>query len=52
VAVVLGALILSEPVTGSMIAAGVVIVLGVALVVSTERRRKAEVIPEPEPTPA
>ncbi|MDP9847515.1 EamA family transporter [Streptosporangium lutulentum] len=42
VAVVLGALILSEPVTTSMIAAGVVIVLGVALVVSTERRRKAE----------
>ncbi|WSA16915.1 EamA family transporter [Streptosporangium subroseum] len=51
VAVVLGALILSEPVTGSMIAAGVVIVLGVALVVSTERRRKAEIVPEPEPTP-
>jgi drug/metabolite transporter (DMT)-like permease len=49
VAVVLGALILSEPVTGSMVAAGVVIVLGVALVVSTERRRKAEVVPEPTP---
>jgi drug/metabolite transporter (DMT)-like permease len=51
VAVILGALILSEPVTGSMVAAGVVIVLGVALVVSTERRRKAEIVPEPEPTP-
>ncbi|MEV6861787.1 EamA family transporter [Streptosporangium subroseum] len=51
VAVVLGALILSEPVTTSMVAAGVVIVLGVALVVSTERRRKAEIVPEPEPTP-
>ncbi|GII01660.1 EamA family transporter [Planobispora takensis] len=41
VAVLLGALVLSEPVTGSMIAAGLVIVLGVALVVSTERRRPA-----------
>ncbi|MGC5009561.1 EamA family transporter [Streptosporangium sp. DT93] len=41
VAVLLGALVLSEPVTGSMVAAGVVIVIGVALVVSTERRGKA-----------
>ncbi|GIH93995.1 EamA family transporter [Planobispora siamensis] len=41
VAVILGALVLSEPVTGSMVAAGLVIVLGVALVVSTERRRPA-----------
>ncbi|GGS61836.1 drug/metabolite exporter YedA [Planobispora rosea] len=41
VAVVLGALILSEPVTGSMVTAGLVIVVGVALVVSTERRRQA-----------
>ncbi|GAA4181882.1 drug/metabolite exporter YedA [Streptosporangium oxazolinicum] len=52
VAVVLGALVLSEPVTGSMVAAGVVIVVGVALVVSTERRRKPEPVPEPEPAPA
>ncbi|MEU4832372.1 EamA family transporter [Streptosporangium sp. NPDC023615] len=41
VAVLLGALVLSEPVTGSMVAAGVVIVIGVALVVSTERRGNA-----------
>ncbi|WP_307845180.1 EamA family transporter [Planomonospora sp. ID67723] len=44
VAVALGALILGEPVTGSMVAAGLVIVVGVALVVSTERRR--QVVPE------
>ncbi|GAA3443436.1 EamA family transporter [Planomonospora venezuelensis] len=50
VAVVLGALILSEPVTGSMVAAGLVIVVGVALVVSTERRRRA--VPEEEREPA
>ncbi|MEU8205376.1 EamA family transporter [Streptosporangium sp. NPDC049046] len=53
VAVVLGALVLSEPVTGSMVAAGVVIVVGVALVVSTERRKKPEPAePRPEPEPA
>ncbi|MEV4376521.1 EamA family transporter [Streptosporangium sp. NPDC049644] len=49
VAVVLGALVLSEEVTGSMIAGGLVIVLGVALVVSTERRRKPEPVSGPEP---
>ncbi|MER5426006.1 EamA family transporter [Streptosporangium roseum] len=49
VAVVLGALVLSEPVTTSMVAAGLVIVLGVALVVSTERRRNA---PTKEKEPA
>ncbi|MFD8556481.1 EamA family transporter [Streptosporangium canum] len=48
VAVALGALVLSEPVTTSMVAAGLVIVLGVALVVSTERRRNAP-IGEKEP---
>ncbi|MEU8377832.1 EamA family transporter [Streptosporangium sp. NPDC048865] len=52
VAVVLGALVLSEPVTGSMIAAGVVIVIGVALVVSTERRKRPEPVPETKPEPA
>jgi drug/metabolite transporter (DMT)-like permease len=55
VAVALGALVLSEPVTGSMVAAGLVIVVGVALVVSTERRgRRAapEQEAEPEPAPA
>ncbi|WP_030916127.1 EamA family transporter [Streptosporangium amethystogenes] len=49
VAVMLGALVLSEEVTGSMIAGGLVIVLGVALVVSTERRRKPEPVSGPEP---
>ncbi|MEV4749789.1 EamA family transporter [Streptosporangium sp. NPDC049248] len=49
VAVVLGALVLSEEVTGSMIVGGLVIVLGVALVVSTERRRKPEPVSGPEP---
>ncbi|WP_326646493.1 EamA family transporter [Streptosporangium sp. NBC_01755] len=50
VAVVLGALVLSEEVTGSMIAGGMVIVLGVALVVSTERRKKKpEPVSGPEP---
>ncbi|GHH72012.1 drug/metabolite exporter YedA [Streptosporangium violaceochromogenes] len=38
VAVLLGAIALGEAVTGSMVAAGLVIVAGVALVVSTERR--------------
>ncbi|GAT67905.1 EamA family transporter [Planomonospora sp. ID91781] len=53
VAVALGALVLSEPVTGSMVAAGLVIVVGVALVVSTERRgRRAVPEQEAEPEPA
>jgi drug/metabolite transporter (DMT)-like permease len=39
VAVFLGVVILGERATGSMIVGGLVIVLGVALVVSTERRR-------------
>ncbi|MEV7801608.1 EamA family transporter [Microbispora sp. NPDC088329] len=41
VAVILGAAILSEPVTGAMLVAGALIVVGVALVVSTERRKRA-----------
>jgi drug/metabolite transporter (DMT)-like permease len=49
VAVLLGALILSEQVTASMIVAGLLIVLGVALVVSTERRRPRPVVPVAEP---
>ncbi|WP_203968838.1 EamA family transporter, partial [Sphaerisporangium melleum] len=40
VAVLLGALVLHEQVTTQMLAGGLVIVLGVALVVSTERRRR------------
>ncbi len=41
VAVVLGALLLSEPITGQVLLGGAVIVLGVAVVVSTERRHRA-----------
>ncbi|MCG5217579.1 EamA family transporter [Streptosporangium soli] len=41
VAVLLGVLILGEHVTAPMIVAGLVIVVGVALVVSTERRRRS-----------
>lgn len=37
VAVVLGAIILAEPVTGPMLAGGLIVVAGVALVVSVER---------------
>ncbi|GAA3108317.1 drug/metabolite exporter YedA [Streptosporangium carneum] len=51
VAVLLGALVLGEPVTGSMVVAGLVIVVGVALVVSTERGKKAQETPEEEPAP-
>ncbi|MFI6484843.1 EamA family transporter [Nonomuraea sp. NPDC050663] len=43
VAVVLGALMLSEPVTPQILAGGLVIVVGVALVISTERRSKRPV---------
>ncbi|MCA2227662.1 EamA family transporter [Nonomuraea aurantiaca] len=42
VAVLLGALVVSEQVTWQIMLGGVVILLGVALVVSTERRPKAE----------
>lgn len=45
VAVVLGALVLSEPVTPQVLLGGLVIVVGVALVISTERRPK----PAPDP---
>jgi drug/metabolite transporter (DMT)-like permease len=51
VAVLLGVVILGEQVTAGMLAAGVVIVLGVALVVSTERRKPAAP-PAPEPEAA
>jgi drug/metabolite transporter (DMT)-like permease len=39
VAVMLGALVLSEPITPRIIVGGVIILIGVALVISTERRR-------------
>ncbi|MCX6396829.1 MAG: EamA family transporter [Propionibacteriales bacterium] len=41
VAVLLGALILDEPVTGPVVVGGVVIVIAVALVISVERSRRA-----------
>lgn len=60
VAVILGAVVLAEPVTTTMLVAGALIVAGVALVVSTERRGTparspspgagSERLPEPEPT--
>lgn len=40
VAVVLGAVVLAEPVTGAVLAGGAIVVLGVALVVSAERPRR------------
>ena len=40
VAVLLGALVLAEPVTGAVVAGGAIVVLGVALVVSAERARQ------------
>ena len=41
VAVALGALFVAEPITGRVVLGGAVIVVGVALVVSTERPRSA-----------
>jgi drug/metabolite transporter (DMT)-like permease len=40
VAVVLGALVLSEPVTGAVVLGGAIVVVGVALVVTAERPRR------------
>lgn len=51
VAVILGVVILSEPVTAVMLFAGALIVAGVALVVSTERRTPAAPASSPEPAP-
>jgi drug/metabolite transporter (DMT)-like permease len=45
VAVILGALVLSEPVTAAVLIGGAIVVLGVGLVVSVERPRRAE--PDP-----
>ncbi|WP_182905197.1 EamA family transporter [Microbispora sp. H13382] len=52
VAVILGAAILSEPVTAAMLVAGGLIVAGVALVVSTERRNRVDGRPAEQETPA
>ena len=45
VAVILGAIVLSEPITGAVLVGGAIVVLGVGLVVSVERPRRAE--PDP-----
>jgi drug/metabolite transporter (DMT)-like permease len=50
VAVVLGAVILSEPVTGVVLIGGGLAILGVALVVTAERPRTVK--PKPAVTPA
>jgi drug/metabolite transporter (DMT)-like permease len=51
VAVILGALILSEPVTAAILIGGAVVVVGVGLVVSTERPRREPPVPAPGPAP-
>ena len=43
VAVILGALVLAEPITAAVVAGGAVVVLGVALVVTAERPRRPPV---------
>ncbi|GLX05563.1 drug/metabolite exporter YedA [Microbispora sp. NBRC 16548] len=48
VAVILGMAVLSEPVTAAMLVAGALIVVGVALVVSTERRGRTATPPGEE----
>jgi drug/metabolite transporter (DMT)-like permease len=47
VAVLLGALVLSEPITAAVLIGGAIVVLGVGLVVSSERPRRPETPPEP-----
>ncbi len=49
VAVLLGVAVLGENVTAGMLGAGALIVIGVALVVSTERRGRGAAVPESEP---
>ena len=48
VAVFLGWLILAEPVTGAVVVGGLVIVAAVAIVVTVERPRAEDRVPEPE----
>lgn len=47
VAVLLGAVLLAEPVTGGMVAAAALIILGVALIVTPRREAAAPVLVEP-----
>jgi len=49
VAVLLGALVLGEPITAAVVAGGAVVVLGVGLVVTSERPRRHGTPPEPQP---
>ena len=53
VAVVLGALILDEPITSAVLVGGAVIVAAVAIVITAERvRRPVGTVPTDEPSPA
>jgi drug/metabolite transporter (DMT)-like permease len=49
VAVLLGALVLGEPITAAVVAGGAVVVLGVGLVVTSERPGRRGTPPEPQP---
>jgi drug/metabolite transporter (DMT)-like permease len=49
VAVLLGALVLAEPITAPIVIGGIVVVIGVGLVVSTERPRRSSPVPAPGP---
>jgi hypothetical protein len=51
VAVLLGALVLAEPITTPIVIGGAVVVIGVGMVVSTERPRRAAPVPAPGPAP-
>lgn len=51
VAVLLGALVLGEPVTAAVLVGGAVVVAGVGLVVTSERPRRREPGQEPAPAP-
>ena len=51
VAVILGALILSEPITTAIVLGGAVVVIGVGLVVTTERPRRTAPAPLPDREP-
>ena len=49
VAVLLGALVLGEPITAAVVTGGAVVVLGVGLVVTSERPGRRGTPPEPQP---
>jgi drug/metabolite transporter (DMT)-like permease len=51
VAVALGALILDEPITSAVLVGGAIIVVAVAIVISVERVRRPEPVPDPTEDP-